>query len=452
MEVEIIKSDNTEELILKSSSQKEDKINSGQQTPPYEPARLAELFELNVIHSRCIFLKAALVCMLGFNLVTDDDSKEPDDEYNRIMAFLEDHARYNNQSWLDTLYNFLVDYEIFGYNFLEVVRNGKGDVAEFYHMPGVNVHIWKTSEGKVYAKQKVTVEEEDFYPFGAEHRVKGKNEYLMMKCYTPRSIYYGIPEYIAATGAISLDRSAVEYNISNFKNNAVPPQVITAYGVENSGKKNSDNKTMAGLIKDFFNANFKGVANAGRALFLSTEKKKDDAFIEIKTIGSEIKDASFRNLRGDNKAEVAAAHGVPPRLVGIMTAGSLGGDSEAKQQMQMFRDLVIAPRQTKLEFLLNHFIIEQGLGIKKWKIQFERFDINDAINDATFFQNIMNIADAQGEKVLDVNEIREELGYKPREEDPEKAKQKKEKKEVEQGTEIVKALVSLKKALSNSHN
>jgi len=391
--------------IAKASDQEQTDTNIGFLPQPFAFTQLAQTYFLNSYHSRALNVKAALTCLLGYSFVTKDENKEPDAEYQKIEAFIESHQEYSGLPFTETLYQLCLDFELYGNGFLEVVRQGNGEIAEIYHLPSLNVQLKKSGKD-IAAVQRVDIRDVTFTKFG--NRRAKQNEYLHLKNYCPTSRFYGAPEWIGAIPRMSLDQSSNDYNIRKFENNAVPDTVITFFG-------DAPSATTEENIRKFFSSNFKGTNNSGKSLLLYSEN--GEAKVEVKPVGSEVKEASFSTLQNDVKQDIAAAHGVPPRLLGIMTSGQLGGSGEVREQMRMFRDTVIVPRQTKLEFLLNAYILP-NLGVSKWKIKFDSFDIDDAINDAGFYEKIMGIRDTQGLSVLDANEIREELGYAPRTENP----------------------------------
>ena len=238
--------------------------------------------------------------------------------------------------------------------------------------------------------------------------MEGFSEYIMLKSYHPKSLYYGIPDYIAAMAAIVLDRSAVKFNIKRFDNNLVMEHIITVVGASFGSNARRD-------IKEFFTNNFLGLDNAGKSLLLEVDaRNRNEVSIDVHKVSAEIKEGSFLELRKDLKEEILAAHGVPPRLAGIASPGQLGAGAEVKEQLRMFRDIIIKPRQKEIEFIFNNMILKQLFpDNKEWKIKFEAFDISDAVEDAKFYETIMNIQDSEGKKVLSSAEIREELGYEP---------------------------------------
>lgn len=391
-------------VMKKAQGQKNNGSGNVTISPPYPFEKLAELYELNSYHARAMQLKAALTCLNGFCLVTEEENKVQDDSFNKIMNWIDEHSVYAGQSFLTSVYNFCLDREIFGNAFLELVRNNKNEIAGFYHIPAKNCGLIK-EKNKLKLVQEISGERTEFVPFNNAEKEAG--EFIMLKSYHPKSVYYGLPDYMPALAAIVLDRSAVKFNIKRFDNNMVLEHIITVIGAAFGGNAKKD-------IKDFFTNNFAGIDNAGKSLLLEVDgKKKNDVGIEVHKVSSEAKEGSYLELRKEIKEEIIAAHGVPPRLVGITAAGQLGGAAEVKEQMRMFRDIVIKPRQKEVEFIFNNYILKDAFPMNnKWKLKFDTFEISDAADDAKFYESIMNIQDADGKKVLSAGEIREELGYK----------------------------------------
>ena len=77
--------------------------------------------------------------------------------------------------------------------------------------------------------------------------------------------------------------------------------------------------------------------------------------IEFKRFECEVKEASFRLHRQDNRDEILAAHGVPPYRVGVAETGSLGGNT-ARESTEIYKRSVIEPRQEMLESMINKHI------------------------------------------------------------------------------------------------
>jgi hypothetical protein len=121
----------------------------------------------------------------------------------------------------------------------------------------------------------------------------------------------------------------------------------------------------------------------------------------------EIKDASFRMFRADNAEEIRVAHGVPGRLIGLAEKGGLGGAGEGETQQEIFKYHVIEPKQTRLEYRINNFLVKRGFGIEDWELRFKEIDVTDEAKVAEIIQKLVKLG------VLTINEGRREMGQKP---------------------------------------
>ena len=123
---------------------------------------------------------------------------------------------------------------------------------------------------------------------------------------------------------------------------------------------------------------------------------------------------SFEKLFDKKTLEIVSAHGVPPRIVGIITAGSLGGGGEYQAQLKSLKEVTIRPKQVLVEETFNDTIF-RDTG--------DRIDFNE-----------IDITPIQAEPANDTEEAlfqatTEQLS------------------ELERGTEIVKALVAVRNQL-----
>lgn len=105
---------------------------------------------------------------------------------------------------------------------------------------------------------------------------------------------------------------------------------------------------------------------------------------------------SFEKLKNLNRDEIIAAHGVPPRMIGVMSAGTLGGGGELIGQLHSFNELTIIPKQEQIEW----FFYQIGYPLKLKKI-----DVTNFKDDSDLVTNLV----ASG--ILNINEARAVLGY-----------------------------------------
>ena len=195
----------------------------------------------------------------------------------------------------DFLYAFILNLEIFGNAFVEIA--------------GKNLYILPSIEARVNENREIfQVKNKKSIALNAKH----------LYYYSPNSRFYGEPDYLAAMLSILTNQKADSFNNAFFENSA---RADTAIIFENS----EPDEMQLNAFKEFFGSNFKGAGNAHKTLVLTANG--DNAKVRIEDL-SKVSDISFEKLKNLNRDEIIAAHGVPPRMVGVMTAGQLGGSGE----------------------------------------------------------------------------------------------------------------------------
>src|SRR5690606_4544021 len=102
--------------------------------------------------------------------------------------------------------------------------------------------------------------------------------------------------------------------------------------------------------------------------------------VEFQRLAVDVKEASFRLFRQDNRDEILAAHGVPPYRAGIAETGSLGG-STAVESTEIYKMSVIEPRQSILENLFNRYILRSAFDVTDWRWKLAEIDTRDERHD-----------------------------------------------------------------------
>ncbi|NUQ44394.1 MAG: hypothetical protein HUU32_23655, partial [Calditrichaceae bacterium] len=88
--------------------------------PRYSFADMLYFMDVSVWHKRCVLKKAALVAGLGWTLTTEDDDKNPDEAYNRIMALLSQPNSNYHETFSNIIVKFMQDYFSLGNSWIEV--------------------------------------------------------------------------------------------------------------------------------------------------------------------------------------------------------------------------------------------------------------------------------------------------------------------------------------------
>jgi PBSX family phage portal protein len=386
---------------------------TGAKEPPYNLDALALFLEINTWHYRCCKAKAITTAGLGFDFVVPEGAEKPDPDHKRVLkAFFENPN--SEMTWGEVLENVLTDFEALGNGYFEIARNrfGQGPPKAIYHVPAVTMRVRKDKKGFVQQRDNKMV---FFRNFGSDPasadsfdpRDKDKpraerrllNEVIHLKNYHPRSSYYGLPDFLPALRALVGNKKAGDFNIQFFENNAVPQYAILVKGGELA-------KGTRKRIEEYFRTHIKG--NAHKTLILEVvqdEEQKVD--VEIKPLSVDIRDASFRMFRTDNAEEIRVAHGVPGRLIGLTERGGLGGAGEGATQQEIFKYHVIEPKQSRLEYRINNFLVKRGFGFQDWEIRFKEIDVTDEAMVAEIVNKLVRVG------VVTINEGRRQMGEKP---------------------------------------
>ncbi|HMQ79204.1 MAG TPA: phage portal protein [Ignavibacteria bacterium] len=356
-------------MIAKASAQIEKDENNFSQgiTPPVDPNVLAELRTYNAYHDRSIRIKTQAVAGMGYNILPVDESLENYDNspnYKRLKAFT-DMPNNHGEEFIDIVKAYAEDYYTFYSSYLELVPNLKGEIAEIYNMPACNVRLKKHYKSVRFI-QKEGAKEQQFALFNPDRKKRDTelNEVLWLKAYYSKSKYYAVPDYYSAVGDIMLDRSSVEYNINRFKNGMMIDFMIIVEGGEVDSQVLTD-------INSFLSKNYKGVSNAGKALYLNSDSP--EVKIHIEKVSADVKDASFLKQREFSRDVVMVAHGMNAKVWGLATAGQLGS-GEGDMMFRLFEELIGKPDRQMFQNKLNK-IVKYGLGIDDFYIELKELTV-----------------------------------------------------------------------------
>jgi len=395
---------------------------SGLVPPLYNPEALARVLEINTYHYRACKTKARDTAGLGWTLSPKTDNpneaqKETADEFFQGLS----------QPLSIILDRVMLDHEAIGYACLELIREGYAHDAppiDLDHIPSHTMRIHKDGARACQirgnrkrwfklAGEEIDVDYEtgEVKPIGEMDESRRASEVIWILNYTPRSDYYGLPDFIPALGAIHGDLARRDYNITFFDNFGVPAYAVFVTGNFDPGEADETGRTE---LEKSIEGHFQELAkNPHSTLVLTVPSNagdsQNDVKINFQPLAVEVKEASFRLYRTDNRDEVLASHGVPPYRMGIAETGSLGGDT-AVETTEIYKRSIIQPRQEVLEALFNLHIIGQhediGLGIDDYTWELGEIDTTDEAHDvdmvkAMFDMGAMspnNIAEYFGER------------------------------------------------------
>jgi capsid portal protein len=287
---------------------------------------------------------------------------------------------------------------------MEVVRTTEdveGAFAQLVHVasPDIRIHRDGNKYAQIVQNQKrwfkrvgyeldVHMDSGEEAPLGTLPIEKRASEMIFWTNYSPRSSYYGLPDVMPAIGAIQGDLSRRDYNISFFDNFGVPAYAVFITGNFDPGEPKDDNGNPDPLGKTDLEREIEGhfdeiAKNPHSVLILSlpsVQGSDGEVKIEFVPLAKEVREASFRLYRLDNRDEVIASHGVPLNRLGINEIGALSG-STAEISTEIYKTSVIGPRQSAIEKLINRYIIWGMFGATDWTFELFPIDTTDESHD-----------------------------------------------------------------------
>lgn len=347
--------------------------------PRVDAGDLLYFLDANVWHRRCVQVKAMLVGGLGWQLLQDgeaiyDPSRSasvPDHPAAQLLA----RPNASAMQPLDVLiHRFLTDYFSLGNAYLEVVRDRSGHLAELYHVPARTMRRSARFDGYF---QVQAAEAAAFRVFGEPDPAGLQSEILHLYQYDPQDDFYGMPDWYAALGAMGLDRTILEFNTYLFSNALMAHTAVVVEG----GRLSTAARD---AVKTFIQDRATGARNAGRILIL--EDERDEVKIRFEKLGLDMNDVVIVEAQRHFRDVVVAAHGVPPRILGIITPGQLGATGEVEGQLRTFVETVLRPGKRELETALNVLLEEVRPGCR---IRFAEMDVTDLRSDAEFYSKMI---------------------------------------------------------------
>jgi len=395
--------------------------------PPYPPEHLAKLLEINTFHYRCTHTKAQDVAGNGYEIKkveenANEDNKQLIKEFiNRQFPTIE-----------EILTKVEIDYNSIGYGALELVKEGNmhNTVYRYMnHIPAHTIRVLKDNDryvqkrGTNYRYFKSPTLEKDVNKHNGEISELGElneedraSDLIMLKDYSPRSDYYGIPGIVTALNAIWGNLAQQQYNSEFFKNHGIPQYAVYITGDYNLEQDDEGNYTVIESIKEHLS---KVRQNPHSSLVFgipsNTSGMGDTVQVEFEKLAVETKDASFRMYRKDNRDEIVVNHGVPGSRIGLSEAGSLGGDG-AYETNRVYKESTINPRQRELEEYINTYITRSNFNIDGWRFKLKTIDIDSKEKDKEMLGFLFDNGAATPNDLI--RNLGEDYGIEPDENDP----------------------------------
>jgi len=329
------------------------------------PQDLIELYNNSSIHNTCV--NAIVDGIVGEGLTADPE-------------WVLDVANSTGESWNDLLKKVAQDYKLYGGFALEVIWNkARTKIAEVYHIdfsflrarekdyrgriPGYYISDeWATK----FRYSGYNLTDLPYIPvYNPQKKLEEPKQIYVHNPYRPGQRYYPLPDYVGALRVIDLDAEVDNFHINNIKNGLAPSLAITTYTNANEEEREA--------IERMLQLQYSGTNNAGSLLYMDVDDPANKP--DITPIPQNGADGYYTDLNDMVQQKILTAHRITsPMILGIKTAGQLGGRDEVIEAYLLLVNTVIRPFQQDIlavfEDLLEEKYPEQDitLGVQQLKL------------------------------------------------------------------------------------
>ena len=213
---------------------------------------------------------------------------------------------------VDELRSSLTDLLTFGNAFIEVRRNGFGNIVALSHIPAINMRVRSKNKGfrQLLPDGKYT----DFTP----------EEVLHIMEYDTNQQIYGMPDWLGGLQSILLNQDATLFRRKYFKNGCHLGYILY-----------TNDPKMTPETRDEIKKKLKEGTGAGnfKTMFVAIPNGGEKA-IQLISVGDISQQDEFTKIKELSASDVREAHRVPPVLMGIVPQGTSSlGDPEKMERV-----------------------------------------------------------------------------------------------------------------------
>ena len=320
------------------------------------PNHLLALYQYSSINRACI--NAIIYGVKGKNLLVKEGDPDAIAMANR------------NETVYEVMEKCITDRILFGGYALNIVKSNDGGIAEFYHTDFSRLRAGKQdvfgNTGTYWYSvdwRGTQVNPQKFKPIEipAFNMVDDSTSQIMyVKSYIPGMDYYTAPDWVAGITTVQLDIEIKNFHLCNTQNSMMPSMAVSF----KNGTPNEEEMTM---IQRQLEAKYTSTNNAGKFFLFFSENA--DSAPDITPIPNNASDAWYSNMAPQIEQTILTSHRITsPMILGIKTAGQLGGRDEVIDSYNLFLQTVIIPIQEsmlktfeKLIFLRDKQTINLGI-------------------------------------------------------------------------------------------
>jgi len=303
------------------------------------PNHLIELYNNSSIHSTCI--NAIVNGIVGEGLIATPE-------------YILDKAN-PKESWNAVFRKLATDFKLYGgYAFEVIYSKDRSRVAAIYHIDfswlrakemnyrGEIDGYFISDEWSERYRYSITNVPDDVPYLPVYDPTKSQDEpkqIYVFRPYAPGQKYYPLPDYVGALRVIDLDEEVDNFHLNNIKNGLAPSLSITTFTNADPDQRQQ--------IEAMLREQYAGTNNAGSLMYMDLDSPENAPVIT--PIPQNGADGYYTTLSEITTQKILTAHRITsPMILGIKTAGQLGGRDEVTDAYLLLLNTVIRPFQQVL--------------------------------------------------------------------------------------------------------
>jgi len=300
-------------------------------------------------------------------------------------------ANTKGESWNEVMQKCILDNELFGGYYLQIIYNLLGQIKDVYHIDYQKVRT-NEAQSEFFVKNDWQNNREEMRPYHAFNiNEPTGSQILFVKEYNPKSNVYPTPHYNQGLNYIESDIQISRHILGNAKDGFVPSTLINLNGGE--PQEEAKEAVEKGIKKKFTGS------EADRVVIMFN-KSKDNAAEIVSLASTMLTKEDFTNINKLIQQEIYAAHSITsPVLFGIQSDAAFGSGNEIRDAYTVFNNVYVNSKQQQFELIFNKLMHYTGITEEYTIVPVEPlgFQFSEAIMAANMTRD----------------EIREKLGLMP---------------------------------------
>ena len=363
------------------------------------PQFLIDLYYNSSTHAAIVNATAEMIAGEGLHI---DDADTNLDAYVKLKKFFR-HAN-SKETLHQVIKKVAFDFKLQGSYALHVIWNQeRTQIAEIYHVPvervraGIPNELGQIDTYFISSDWKNTRENppSPIAAFDTKDRTEA-SQLLYTGSYSPNMDIYYTPDYLAGCNWALVDQRVAEFHLNNIQNGFSGSYFISfANGIPTQEERMQ--------IEDSLSQKFTGASNSGKFILTFSDDKTRTP--EITPIQQSDADKQYLALQELLVTNILTAHRVTSKtLMGIDSASGFSSNAdELNAASNFYHNTVVRGFQINILDTLQQIFSVNNMDLEVSFIQLKPITVKFTNQDLA--------------AVLTPNEIREELGYEPLDED-----------------------------------